>query len=266
MSGEDNTSTTAAKPSGVTPTTAIPNVAPEDQPESNEKSNLPASNSDPLPESPAYTPSDSVHPPPAEPAARPAVPTATINNLTEMPPAPSGGILASLDDDTTPTRTATTTVNVVDPPAPQPGAVPTPVSSSNAQVKKEDPPVPRPGAVPSIPSQTTAAAATTTSIPAPSFTMPPPVQTTYGPPGSGSMRGQPMHGYTATASTSAYQYPSAVRRGSEIAPIPGGYRQRDNWDSGMHAQNEEAPKDEGIWGTVSKAVDKFNEWMVGESK
>ncbi|KAF3929224.1 hypothetical protein AA313_de0204627 [Arthrobotrys entomopaga] len=266
MSGED-TSTTAAKASGVTPTTAVPNTTTsEDQPESDQKSNLPASNPDPLPESPAYTPSDSIHPPPAEPAARPAVPTATINNLTEMPPAPSGGVLASLDDDTAPTRTATTTVNVVDPPAPQPGAVPTPVSSSTVQVKKEDPYIPQPGAVPSLPSQTAAAVATTTSIPAPSFTMPPPVQTTYGPPGNGMMRGQPMHGQTTTASTSAYHYPSAVRRGSEIAPMPGGYRQRADWDSGVHVQNEEGPKDEGIWGTVSKAVDKFNEWMVGESK
>ncbi|EPS36073.1 hypothetical protein H072_10411 [Dactylellina haptotyla CBS 200.50] len=264
----DETSTTAAKASGVTPTTALPDTGSDDQTASAKKSNLPASNPDPLPESPAYVASDSVYPPPAEPGARPAAPTATINNLTEMPP--PAGTLASLDDDTVPTATTSTTVNLTDPPAPQPGAIPTPTSSSTSQPRKENPSAPRPGATPSVPAETVAAAAVTTSMPAPSFTMPPQqaMSQPYG--GQPELTQRMPYIHPPTKSTmydapySTGNYPSAIRRGSEVAPMPGGYRQRDNLDSRI--SGEEPPREEGILGKVSKAVDQFNEWMVGADK
>ncbi|KAF3926279.1 hypothetical protein ABW20_dc0107918 [Dactylellina cionopaga] len=253
----NDTSTTAAKASGITPTTALPSSGGSDEQFSSKKSNLPASNPVPLPESPAYTPSDSVYPPPAEPVSRPPIPTSTANNLTEMLPADN---LASLDGDTAPTRTTHTTVNLTDPPAPQPGAVPVPTSTSQT---KKDPSAPRPGATPSLPAQTAAAVVTASSIPAPSFTMPP-VQTTYGSP-EVTMRGQPIAGYTSTASSTSYNnYPSAIRRGSEVAQAPGGYQQRDNNE--IRLPGEGPRREDGILGKVSKAVDQFNEWMVGEGK
>ncbi|KAK6531287.1 hypothetical protein TWF281_008102 [Arthrobotrys megalospora] len=263
----DSSSTTAAKPSGVTPTTALPEGSSTET-SSSPKPNLPASNPNPLPESPAYIASDSVYPPPAEPASRPAAPTSTINNLTEMPPSTTAtDTLASLDDDTTPTKTTATTVNLTDPPAPQPGAVPTPTSTTTSQ-SFQSPAEPQPGSVPRLPIKSSAAHPTSTSVSGSSFDMPPtapPVQTTYGPP-EVTMRGQPIPSYTSTAvSTSYNNYPSAVRRSSDVAPVPGGYQQRPNSDNYV-PPSQEPQREEGILGKVSKAVDKFNEWMVGEGK
>ncbi|KAF3930662.1 hypothetical protein ABW19_dt0207263 [Dactylella cylindrospora] len=168
--------------------------------------------------------------------------------------------LSTLDDDTTPTKTTTTSVNLTDPPVPQPGALPTPTTSVNKT--SQGPSVPQPATAPSLPSATSAAAAASTSLPAPTFTMPPPVQTTYGPP-EVTMRGQPISGYTSTASSTSYQnYPGAVRRSSEVAPIPGGYQQRENTDR-MFPGSEEEKREPGILGKISQAVDSLNEWMVG---
>ncbi|KAK6363569.1 hypothetical protein TWF730_000995 [Orbilia blumenaviensis] len=266
-----DSSTTAAKASGVTPSTALPEgSSTENHTSSSPKPNLPASNPNPLPESPAYTASDSVYPPPAEPASRPAAPTSTINNLTEMPPSTTAtDTLDSLDDDTMPTRTTatTTTVNLTDPPAPQPGAVPTPTSPSTIQ-SPQSPADPQPAVVPRLPIRTSGAYSTSTPVTGSSFDMPPtapPVQTTYGPP-EVTMRGQPIPSYTATATTTSYHnYPSAIRRSSEVAPMPGGYQQRLNSDQYVPPSHE-PQREEGILGKVSKAVDKFNEWMVGEGK
>ncbi|KAK6356326.1 hypothetical protein TWF718_000687 [Orbilia javanica] len=263
-----DSSTTAAKPSGVTPTTAVPESPSDARTQSSPKSNLPASNPDPLPESPAYTNSDSVYPPPAEPASRPAAATATINNLTEIPStvAPTDK-LDSLDDDTTPTATTTTVVNLTDPPAPRPGALPTPISTATTQ-SPQSPADPQPGGIPRLPIQTSAAYTTAPPASSSAFDMPPtapPVQTTYGPP-EVTLRGQPIPSYTATATSTSYNgYPSAIRRSSEIAPIPGGYQQRPNTDHYV-PPSQEPPREEGILGKVSKAVDRFNEWMVGQGK
>ncbi|KAJ6259203.1 hypothetical protein Dda_6101 [Drechslerella dactyloides] len=259
----DNTAPTAAKASGVTPATAAPDTTTSTSDQSaSKKPNLPASNPDPLPESPSYTPSDSIYPPPAEPAARPAAPTATANNLTEMP-APSER-LSSLDDDTTPTRTAATTVNLTDPPPPQPGAFPVSVAPQPSHSTTERPFPPRAGAVPSIPVETSAAAAAATSMPAPSYTMPPPFQSTYSPPDA-TVRGQPMAGYTSTASSTGYSnYSGGFRHTGSIAPTPGGYQQHENQD--VRFRDGEGEAEESLLGKVTKAVDRFNEWMVGGSK
>ncbi|KAF3197028.1 hypothetical protein TWF106_008823 [Orbilia oligospora] len=263
-----DSSTTATKPSGVTPTTAVPEGPSRTESSSSPKPNLPASNPNPLPESPEYTASDSIYPPPAEPASRPAAPTSTINNLTELPPSVAAtDTLESLDDGTTPTATTTTTVNLTDAPAPQPGAVPTPISTTTTQ-SPQSPANPQPGGIPRFPIQTPPAYPTATPESGTSFDMPPtapPVQTTYGPP-EVTMRGQPIPSYTATATSTSYSgYSSAIRRSSEIAPMPGGYQQRLNTDHYV-PPSQEPPREEGILGKVSKAVDKFNEWMVGEGK
>ncbi|RVD84223.1 uncharacterized protein DFL_005985 [Arthrobotrys flagrans] len=264
-----DSSTTAAKPSGVTPTTAVPEGPSSTETSSSPKPNLPASNPNPLPESPAYTASDSIYPPPAEPASRPTAPTSTTNNLTEMLGSVAAtDTLESLDDDdTTPTATTTTTVNLTDPPAPQPGAVPTPISTATTRSPRS-PAAPQPSGVPRLPTQTSTAYQTATPVSGSSFEMPstaPPVQTTYGPP-EVTMRGQPIPSYTATATSTSYNnYPSAIRRSSEIAPMPVGYRQRPISDHYV-PPSQEPPREEGILGKVSKAVDRFNEWMVGEGK
>jgi len=92
--------------------------------------------------------------------------------------------------------------------------------------------------------------------------MPPPVQTTYGPP-EVTMRGQPMHGYTSTATSTEYNnYPSAVRRSSGVAPVPGGYQQYGN--NSRMSEDEERKREPSLLGKIGQAVDKVNEWMVGD--
>ncbi|KAF3918462.1 hypothetical protein ABW21_db0203391 [Orbilia brochopaga] len=216
---------------------------------------------------------DSSGPTAAKAAARPAAPTATSNNLTEAP-TPSRSALNSLDDDTTPTptRTVTTTVNMTDPPPPLPGAVPVSVVPES----HHEPPAPQPGAVPRFPIETSAAAAAATSIPAPSFTLPPPIQSTYAPPTS-STRGQPTAGSTATDQSTMFHSYHAQGQIRPIAPMPGNYQQSGGvqeryatnagWqnDTGVQGQSG-GPADDSILGKMSKAIDQFNEWMVGGPK